>query len=194
MTQDNALFPCPFCGDIPRPAGMLCGCQTCGATWPIKKNQWNTRANDALMLHDLMAVIDQITMNVHTEPGSVTLAEMDDALGPYQRIKVSDLKALKDLSSNLLSVHTDTRIKPDNTDMRIAAPVAPDGWQPIDSAPLEVNGHLWSPRYPERTDIIGRVVDFGGERIGMAGMATGMKFTRWHRLPAAPDKRAEGGG
>ena len=64
------------------------------------------------------------------------------------------------------------------------------GWLDIDDAPINVPGHVWSPAYPERTDLQGTIYEFNVdgklERHVTGNGNTGMTFTKWHPFPEPP--------
>lgn len=59
-------------------------------------------------------------------------------------------------------------------------------WRGIESAPLKEMGHVWSPDYPDRNDMVGTVVAYpDGERF-VSGPNLGVRFTLWCAFPPLP--------
>lgn len=65
-----------------------------------------------------------------------------------------------------------------------------EGWQDIETAPLNVQGLVWSPDASDRTDCFGTVKEYqdGGRFVTSAWL--GYSFTHWRPLPAPPARTA----
>lgn len=60
-------------------------------------------------------------------------------------------------------------------------------WVELKDAPLGVFGLVWSPSFPDRTDLRGTVHAYDdGERFASSPDATGDSFTHYHPLPIPP--------
>lgn len=74
----------------------------------------------------------------------------------------------------------------------------PEGdWRPIETAPKNEEGYLWSPEYPDRTDAFGFVAERADGTAFTSSEWRGVKFTHWHpriEPPACPPPPSGEGG